>query len=77
MSGNVKNHGEGDKESAKKYNESAESFTQSEEGRRAAGAQDHNGKASDEELAQAKKNASSRAKEHDPEARRDFSKPAD
>ncbi len=71
-----KNQGEGDRESARRYNEAAEKFVESAKGREERNKTDHSGGASKSELEAAVREAEKHAKEHDPESKRDFSKPA-
>ena len=64
--------GEGDKESAKRYNKDTQEFVESgkvDEAARRAGDADR------EELEQAEREGESRAKELDPEEERDYTKP--
>lgn len=71
-----KNQGEGDRESARRYNEAAEKFVNSAKGREERRKADHSGDKSKTELDAAVREAEAHAKEHDPESKRDFSKPA-
>lgn len=73
---NPKNQGEGDRESARRYNEKSRDFVESDKGKAAAKKPDHSGRNSREELKKAEEDAVARAKENDPEALRDYSKPA-
>lgn len=66
------NQGEGDRESAKRYNRSAQEFVKSgkvEEAARKAGDGDR------EDMEQAEKAGKSRAREFDPAVNRDYSRP--
>lgn len=72
MADKPKVQGEGDRESAKRYNENAREFVESgkvDEAARKAGEGDK------EELARAEKDGKDRAKELDPAVDRDHSKP--
>lgn len=73
---NPKNQGEGDRESARRYNEKTHDFVKTEKGKAAAKKPDHSGRNSAKELQKAEEDAVARAKENDPEALRDYSKPA-
>lgn len=73
---NVKNQGEGDRDSARRYNEKTQEFVKSDKGKKSAKKSDHSGRNSSDELEQAEHDAVARAKENDPEALRDYSKPA-
>lgn len=72
----VKNQGEGDRESARRYNEKTQQFVKSEKGKASAKKTDHSGRNSPEALKKAERDAIARAKENDPEALRDYTKPA-
>lgn len=72
MGAKPKNQGEGDRESAKRYNEKTEKFVQS--GKVEKAARDA-GKGDPEEMKKAEKAGKARAKELDPSVQRDFSKP--
>ena len=64
--------GEGDRESAKRYNENTQEFVKSgkvEEAARKAG------EADEKEMERAEKSGEERAKEFDPAVERDYSKP--
>ena len=71
------NQGEGDKQSARRFNEAERSFVASERGRAAIRA---GGKTRDDEeeesLRDAESEAAGRARENDPEEKRDHRKPA-
>ena len=72
-SGNTENQGEGDRESAQKYNEATRDFVQSgklEEKEGEAAGQDPT------EAAVTERMGRERAKEEDPEVKRDYDKPA-
>jgi hypothetical protein len=72
MGDNPKNQGEGDRESAKRYNEKTQEYVESgkvDEAARKAG------EADPKELEQAEKAGKKRAKELDPAVERDYSKP--
>lgn len=73
---NVKNQGEGDRESARRYNEKTQKFVKSEKGRASGKKSDHSGNNTPQQLKKAEKDALARAKENDPEAVRDYTKPA-
>ncbi len=73
---NVKNQGEGDRDSARRYNEKTQKFVKSDKGRASTKKADHKGRNSPEELKKAEEDAAARAKENDPEALRDYTKPA-
>jgi hypothetical protein len=73
---NVKNQGEGDRESARRYNENTQKFVKTDKGRASAKKNDHSGRNSPEALKKAEKDAVARAKENDPESLRDYTKPA-
>lgn len=70
-----KNQGEGDKESARRFNEKSQEFVKSQKGREAAKNADHRGKNSTKDLEKAERDAGARAKEQDAETVRDYSKP--
>lgn len=72
----VKNQGEGDRKSARRYNENTQQFVKSEKGKASVKKSDHSGGNSPEALEKAEKDALTRAKENDPEALRDYTKPA-
>lgn len=69
-----RNQGEGDKESARRFNKSQQRFVESEEGQeeieRVAG-DDELG----DEFDEAEREAAGRAKEHDPSVSRDYRRP--
>lgn len=67
-----KNQGEGDRESAKRYNENTQEYVKS--GKVEKAARDA-GKGDPEEMKKAEKAGKERAKELDPSVERDFSKP--
>jgi hypothetical protein len=72
MGENPKNQGEGDRESAKRYNEKTQEYVESgkvDEAAKKAGEGDP------KELQQAEKAGKERAKEFDPAVERDYSKP--
>jgi len=74
MGDNPKNQGEGDRESAKRYNENTQEYVESgkvEEAARKAG------KGDPEDMAKAEKAGEKRAKELDPAIDRDYSKPTE
>lgn len=71
-----KNQGEGDRDSARRYNEKSEAFAQSDKGKASVKKSDHGGRHSADDLKQAEADALARVKENDPEALRDYSKPA-
>lgn len=71
-----KNQGEGDRESARRYNEATEKFVKSAKGRDERHKADHSGDNEKSELDAAVREAESHAKEHDPESKRDYSRPA-
>jgi hypothetical protein len=73
----AKNQGEGDKESARRFNEAEREFVASEKGRQAirAGSKPAS-PAEDEALRDAEAEAAMRARENDPEEKRDHRKPA-
>jgi hypothetical protein len=73
---NVKNQGEGDRESARRYNEKTQKFVQSKKGKESTRKVDHSGRHSSDELQKAEDDAVARVKENDPRALRDYSKPA-
>lgn len=72
----AKNQGEGDRESARRYNEKTQQFVKTEKGKSATKKADHSGGNSAKDLKKAEKDALARVKENDPEALRDYSKPA-
>ena len=71
------NQGEGDRQSARRFNEAERAFVDSERGRAAirTGGNTH-GAEEDEDLREAEADAASRARENDPEEKRDHRKPA-
>jgi hypothetical protein len=72
-----RNQGEGDRESARRFNEVERAFVESERGRtaiRSGGTTQ--GEEEDEDLREAEADAASRARENDPEEKRDHRKPA-
>ena len=71
-----KNQGEGDRESARRYNERTQKFVKGEKGKEASKKTDHSGHNTPEQLKKAEEDAVARAKENDPEALRDYTKPA-
>ena len=71
-----KNQGEGDRESARRYNEKTKKFVQSQKGKASVKKADHSGGNTPKELKKAEKDALARVKENDPEALRDYKKPA-
>ena len=71
----TKNQGEGDKDSARRFNEKSQQFVKSDKGREAAKQHDHSGKSSARELEKAEREAGKRAKEQDAETVRDYSRP--
>lgn len=73
----AKNQGEGDRESARRYNEKTRKFVKSDKGKDSVRKSDHSGRHSPDELKKAEDDAMARVKENDPEALRDYSKPAD
>jgi hypothetical protein len=68
--------GEGDRESARNFNEQSQAFVKSEKGRRTVKKSDHSGEFSPDELQDAERDAAQRARENDPEVLRDYSRPA-
>jgi hypothetical protein len=72
----TRNQGEGDRESARRFNERSQKFVKSEQGREVAKNADHRGRNSSKDLVKAERDAASRAKEQDLETVRDYSKPA-
>lgn len=71
-----KNQGEGDRDSARRYNDKSRQFAQSDKGKESVKKTDHSGRHSSDELKKAEADAVARVKENDPEALRDYSKPA-
>jgi len=71
-----KMQGEGDRESARNFNKKSQEFLKTEEGKESMEKSDHQGQFSMDELKSAEKDAAERAYENDPEALRDYSKPA-
>lgn len=69
---NPKNQGEGDRESAKRYNENTQEHVKSGKVEKAAR---EAGKGDRKEMEKAEKAGEERAKELDPSVERDFSKP--
>lgn len=71
-----RNQGEGDRESARRFNDAQRKFVDSERGRAAvrSGGQPHD--EDEEALREAESEAASRARENDPEEKRDHRKPA-
>jgi hypothetical protein len=72
MTEKSRNQGEGDRESARRYNRNTQEFVESgkvDEAARRAGEGDP------EEMKQAEKTGKERAKEFDPSVERDYSKP--
>ena len=71
------NQGEGDRESARRFNDVERAFVESERGRAAirTGSKSHDPK-DEEVLRDAEADAASRARENDPEEKRDHRKPA-
>ena len=71
------NQGEGDRESARRFNEAERAFVESERGRAAirssGGTHDEE---EEDDLREAEADAASRARENDPEEKRDHRKPA-
>ena len=67
--------GEGDRESARRFNEASQEFVTTDQKQKSAKVTDHRGRHSPEEIKKAEEKAANRAKENDPEAVRDFSKP--
>ncbi len=72
MGDTPKNQGEGDRESAKRYNENTREYVKSGKVEKAAR---EAGKGDPEEMEQAEKAGEERAKELDPAVDRDYSKP--
>jgi hypothetical protein len=71
------NQGEGDRESARRFNDAERAFVDSERGRAAIRTGSKPDDAEDEEdLRDAEADAASRARENDPEEKRDHRKPA-
>ncbi|HTK99934.1 MAG TPA: hypothetical protein VL379_18000 [Pseudomonadales bacterium] len=72
-----KNQGEGDRESARRFNEAERAFVESERGRSAIRSSGNTpGEEEDDDLREAEADAASRARENDPEEKRDHRKPA-
>ena len=72
-----KNQGEGDRESARRFNEAERAFVESEEGRAAVRIGTKPRSAAEEEaLLDAEAEAAMRARENDPEEKRDHRNPA-
>jgi hypothetical protein len=73
----AKNQGEGDRESARRFNEAERAFVASEEGRTAlrTGTKPRSS-AEEEALLDAEAEAAMRARQNDPEEKRDHRKPA-
>lgn len=73
----AKNQGEGDRESARRYNEKTRKFVKSDKGKDSVKKSDHSGIHSPDELKKAEDDSMARVKENDPEALRDYTKPAE
>ena len=71
-----KMQGEGDRKSARNFNKKSQEFVKTEKGRKSVEKADHLGKFSEAEVKRAEQDAARRARENDPEAVRDYSKPA-
>ena len=71
-----KMQGEGDRESARNFNKKSQEFVKREKGKKRVEKSDHLGQFSAGEVKKAERDAASRARENDPEALRDYSKPA-
>lgn len=71
-----KMQGEGDRESARNFNKKSQQFLNTEKGRESVEKSDHLGEFSSDEVKNAENDAASRAHENDPEALRDYNKPA-
>jgi len=68
----IRKGGEGDRESARRYNESATEFVESEEGQEAIERSGTDDRSTDCEASEAEAVARRRAKELDPRVRRDY-----
>jgi len=72
-----KNQGEGDRESARRFNEAERAFVESERGRSAIRSSKPASSPDEEhEIEEAEQAAQRRAKENDPEEARDYRKPS-
>ena len=73
----ARNQGEGDREAARRYNDSAREFTDSDAGKRARAEKPDLSEAERKQAERAEREGESRAREKDPQVSRDYSKAQD